>query len=185
MLPLSHLLVSAPILAQNLHVKNVYLKLDNLQPASSFKIRGLSHSIEMAMNRLGNLSTLVSSSGGNAGFAATIAAKTFNLKIVVFVPQSTPAFAIETLQEHGATVIVSGIVWDEAHQAAIQYVDSLPTLEPGFLVHPFEGQDTWIGHGSLVHEIWKDGVIPDVSTIILTSRLSFARLVEVVFYAGF
>lgn len=133
---------------------NTFLKLDNLQPdAHSFKIRGLGHSIMKEMERNPSLKLLISSSGGNAGLAAAVVAKRLFLDIIVYVPSSTSDMAQSVLKSHGAKVIVSGKVWDEAHQAAIK---CLKEQERGsaFLVHPFEGLDTWQGHSTLVDEIF-------------------------------
>ena len=149
-------------LAEISNVKNVWLKMDNLQDSSSFKTRGLGYSIQKAKKDEPKLSHLVSSSGGNAGFAATLVAKQLGLLITVFVPLTTTLDTCDSLRKHGATVIVSGTVWDEAHEEAIKFLNSLES-GTGFLVHPFEGENTWLGHSSLVDEIIEQsGTIPDV-----------------------
>jgi L-serine/L-threonine ammonia-lyase len=154
-------LIQAPFLASQLRVQNVLLKLDNLQPSSSFKIRGLGHCIRKALESNPKLKTLVSSSGGNAGYAATLAAKHFGIEIFVFVPTTTSITTIEELQLHGATVIVHGSVWDETHLEAMQYLDGLEK-GTGFYVHPFEHEDIFQGHSSLVKEIVEEVGEPDV-----------------------
>lgn len=68
--------------ADRVKVAKVLLKCDNLQPGGSFKIRGLGHSIKQALINNQNLSTIVASSGGNAGLAATIAANSLGLKVM-------------------------------------------------------------------------------------------------------
>ena len=52
----------------------------------------------------------VSSSGGNAGLAATYCAKELGVPITVVVPESTPEFIVKKLAEEGATVEVVGKV---------------------------------------------------------------------------
>jgi L-serine/L-threonine ammonia-lyase len=154
-------IVSAPFLASKLGVNQVLLKLDNLQPSSSFKIRGLGHCIQKALESNPNLRTLVSSSGGNAGYAATLAAKHFGLAIFVFVPTTTSSTTIEQLQSNGASVIVHGSVWDETHLEAMRYLNELDQ-GTGFYVHPFEHEDIFQGHSSLVKEIVEEVGEPDV-----------------------
>ena len=46
-------------------------------------------------------------------------------------------------------VIVHGSMWAVANEKAIE----LAERDNGVLLHPFEGQDTWEGHASLVHEL--------------------------------
>ena len=149
--------------ATALNIKSVLMKLDNLQPeACSFKLRGLSNLISVAKNRNPSLNTIVSSSGGNAGLAATISARHFALKAVVFVPTTTPNTTRDILESYGAHLVVKGDVWDRTHEFAIQYLDSLDA-GTAFYVHPFEHIDTWTGHSTLVHEInTKLGGLPDV-----------------------
>jgi L-serine/L-threonine ammonia-lyase len=154
-------LENAPTLATALQVGSVYLKLDNLQPSSSFKIRGLSNLIQKAKLANKNLTTIVSSSGGNAGNAATLAATSLGFDVVVFVPKTTPSATQELLTNNGARVVVFGDVWDETNVEAMKYLDS---LEKGsaFYVHPFDHEDTWKGHSTLVKEIVDVIGLPDV-----------------------
>ena len=138
-----------------------FFKLDNLQESQSFKLRGLGYSVKIELEKNPNLAVLISSSGGNAGLAATVVANHYGLSIIVFVPETTSQMAQQVLQTHGAQVIVKGKVWDEAHQAAIECFNG-KGAGSAFLVHPFEGENTWKGHSSLVKEIWDQHVIPDV-----------------------
>ena len=82
------------------------LKLDNLQPGGSFKIRGIGHLVQEGIKN--GKKSAVSSSGGNAGLAAAIACKACGIPCTVIVPQSTPAQAVENVKEAGATVEVYG-----------------------------------------------------------------------------
>ena len=52
----------------------------------------------------------VSSSGGNAGLAATYCAQQLGKPITVVVPMTTPDFIVKLLEERGATVEVVGQV---------------------------------------------------------------------------
>ena len=75
---------------------DVYLKLDNLQPSGSFKIRGIGQTCLQA--KKSGATTIVGSSGGNAGKAMAYAAKKLNLKAVLFIPTSTPQMMIEKIK---------------------------------------------------------------------------------------
>ena len=65
----------------------VFLKLDLLQPSGSFKDRGMAH-LCLALRAAG-ASRLVSSSGGNAGLAASTAGAALGLAVEVTAPDTT------------------------------------------------------------------------------------------------
>ena len=72
------------------------MKLDNLQPSGSFKIRGIGQTCLQA--KQSGATTIVGSSGGNAGKAMAYAAKKLGLKAVLFIPTSTPQMMIEKIK---------------------------------------------------------------------------------------
>jgi L-serine/L-threonine ammonia-lyase len=104
---------------------------------------------------------LVTSSGGNAGLAATYAASKLKLPITVVVPTSTGTLVINKLKSSGAQVIVHGAAWDEADQEARKLCSQ---IESCFYVHPFDHPLIWNGHASIVDEIldqFVNGETPD------------------------
>ena len=92
---------------------------------------------------------LVSSSGGNAGLATAYAGRRLQVKVIVVIPESTPSWVADSLKSYGAEAVVYGSQWCEANQRAIQIVEE----KNGALIHPFEGEETWRGHSTLVDEI--------------------------------
>ena len=92
---------------------------------------------------------LVSSSGGNAGLATAYAGRRLQVRVIVVIPESTPAWVADSLKSYGAEVVVHGSQWCEANEKAIQLVEE----KRGALIHPFEGEETWKGHSTLVDEI--------------------------------
>ena len=116
--------------------------------AGSFKVRGMSRLCAKLVRERG-VQTLVSSSGGNAGFAVAFVGKRLGVNVRVFVPTSTSERAIRAIESQGATVSVAGAVWDEAHAAAVVYANE---HEHAAVVHPFDDEDIWIGNASLVQE---------------------------------
>lgn len=129
--------------------QDVWLKLDAVQPTGSFKIRGLGHAAERAVER--GAKRLLSSSGGNAGLAAAYAARQLGVPITIVVPQRTGALMRERIAAEGAQVVVHGEVWDDAHQHAIGL-----SSDEAVLLHPFDDPDVWAGNASLVHELVSD-----------------------------
>ncbi|XP_033118915.1 L-serine dehydratase/L-threonine deaminase-like [Anneissia japonica] len=135
----------------------VYLKLENTQPAGSFKIRGISNLCKKAIQK--GCRHIVSSSGGNAGLAAAYAARQLGVKATVVIPESTPEFVAQKLRDENATVEYHGRVWDEANRRALE-IASQPDAT---IIHPFDNPDIWEGHASMIEEIADDIPLkPDV-----------------------
>lgn len=132
------------------HNVQVYVKLDCVQPGGSFKIRGIGHLAQIAKAK--GATTLVSSSGGNAGMATAYAAQANGMKATVIVPSTTPEFARNKISALGAEVLVRGSVWDEADQHVKQMVQELGE-DVACYVPPFEHPTIWEGHASMIDEI--------------------------------
>jgi len=126
----------------------VFLKLDNLQPSGSFKIRGIGRTCQAAKE--GGATKIVGSSGGNAGMAMAYAARKLGMPSQLFIPRSTPAFMVEKIKAEGAEVVVTGANWNEANEAAMECLRKDPKAA---FVHPYEQAQTWEGHSSIVTEI--------------------------------
>eukprot|EP00475_Leptophrys_vorax_P042175 TRINITY_DN79526_c0_g1_i1.p1 TRINITY_DN79526_c0_g1~~TRINITY_DN79526_c0_g1_i1.p1 ORF type:complete len:335 (+),score=68.18 TRINITY_DN79526_c0_g1_i1:48-1052(+) len=129
----------------------VLLKLEAVQPAGSFKIRG----IGLHCSRL-EASHIVNSSGGNAGLAVSYAASRLGKRATVVVSSLTPNYMVERLKANGASVIVSGDDWADADKEARRIAAEDPV---GAYVSPFDHADIWEGHGSLVHELADDPLL--------------------------
>ncbi|NXF28945.1 SDSL protein, partial [Nyctibius bracteatus] len=125
----------------------VYMKLENVQPTGSFKIRGIGHLCREVAKK--GCRHFVCSSGGNAGLAAAYAAKKLGLPITVVVPSTTIQVTVRKLEELGAEVEVSGQVWDEANSRALE----LAEIKGWVSIHPFDHPLVWQGHSSLVREL--------------------------------
>jgi len=128
--------------------KNVWLKLDNCQPAGSFKTRGVGNMCSKAVSN--GAKHLVSSSGGNAGLAVAYSARQLGVPATVFVPSTTPEYMRERLRIEGATVTVAGDVWDETNRKALEVAAA--STENTY-IPPFDHPDIWEGHATVVHEL--------------------------------
>lgn len=134
--------------------REVWLKLDALQPSGSFKMRGIGHACEVYRQR--GARRFVSSSGGNAGLAVAVAGRVLQVPVVVVVPETTTPRAIDLLRREGAEVIVQGASWQEANAHA----QSLLGETDAFL-HPFDDPLLWTGHATMIDEVARSGVKPD------------------------
>jgi len=139
-------LVPSPVLSSHAG-RTVLLKLDNIQPGGSFKIRGIGRTMQEAVRS--GADRFVGSSGGNAGMAMAVAAKQLKKPLTIFIPRSTKAFMVERLRAEEAVVVVAGENWDEANVEAVKAAQERTT----FMVHPFDQETTWEGHASLVEEV--------------------------------
>lgn len=135
--------------------RSVWLKLEALQPPGSFKIRGIGFACETYLAR--GARRFVSSSGGNAGLAVAYAGRRLSVPVTVVVPETTSERAKELLRLEDAEVIVHGVSWQEANAFAL----SLVGIADAFL-HPFDDPLLWQGHATMVDEVFRSGLEPDV-----------------------
>jgi L-serine/L-threonine ammonia-lyase len=132
----------------------VWLKLESSQPCGSFKQRGMGRACEVAVQR--GARRLITSSGGNAGYAVAHAGRALRVPVDVVVPSRTSPRMRALIEAEGATVSVWGDVWDDAHERAV----ALAAAGDGALVHPFDAPEVWDGHATLVAEVAAAGVRP-------------------------
>jgi L-serine/L-threonine ammonia-lyase len=135
--------------------RTVWLKLEAMQPPGSFKIRGIGLACQEYVRR--GAERFISSSGGNAGIAVAYAGRHLSVPVVVVVPETTTDRAKALIQQEGAEVVVHGSSWQEANALALSMVN-----ESDAFLHPFDDPLIWQGHASLVEEVVRSGVKPDV-----------------------
>ncbi len=125
----------------------VWLKLESVQPAGSFKQRGMGMACQRAVAR--GARRLVTSSGGNAGYAVAWAGRRLGVPVTVVVPSRSSGPMRAAIGSEGAEVVVWGDVWDVAHEHAME----LARDEAVALIHPFDHPDVWAGNATLVDEL--------------------------------
>ncbi|MHA2096273.1 MAG: threonine synthase, partial [Candidatus Hodarchaeales archaeon] len=100
--------VRANKIAKKIGVKNLFLKLESMNPSGSFKDRPISVGVSKA-KEIGSTTVTAASSGNAAAALATYAARS-NLDAVVFVPEHAPNGKIAQLTFLGAKVIKVSVV---------------------------------------------------------------------------
>lgn len=137
----------------------IWLKLENLQPIGSFKLRG-------ALNKMRSLPTSELASGaytasaGNMAQGVAYAARLLGVPASVVVPDTAPATKIEAIERFGATVLrVPYEEWWDAMRNR-----GRPGMT-GVFVHPFADRHVMAGNGTIALEILED--LPDVDTILV------------------
>lgn len=125
----------------------VFLKYENVQPAGSFKIRGIGHFCQEVAKK--GCRHLVCSSGGNAGIAAAYAARKLRIPATIVLPEGTSVKVVKRLQGEGAEVQLTGKIWEEANLRA----QELAKNDGWVNLPPFDHPLIWEGHVSLVREL--------------------------------
>ena len=118
---------------------NLWVKLDYLMPTGSYKDRGSSILVSGLRSEIKDLKTLSEDSSGNAGASLAAYCAKANIKLKVFVPESTSGPKITQTNVYGAEVFkVKGTREDVSKRA-----------QEG-------GRDLYVGH--VWHPFFRDGV---------------------------
>ena len=135
----------------------VYLKLETVQPTSSFKLRGATN----ALVRLAEAgcTRVVTASTGNHGRAVAHAARALGIEAAVCMSSLVPSNKVEAVRALGAQAHIVGKSQDDAQHEAQRLV-----REEGYAyVPPFDHLDVIAGQATIGIEIAED--LPDVAHI--------------------
>lgn len=136
-----------------------FLKLENLQPIGSFKIRG-------ALNRMLSLpleslrAGVYTASAGNMAQGVAYAARALGIPARVVVPESAPRAKTDAVERLGG--IVLRVPYDEWWATMRDH--GRPGV-PGVFVHPFADRDVIAGNGTIALELLE--AIPDLDTVLV------------------
>jgi threonine dehydratase len=140
--------------------REIYLKLDCLQPIGSFKIRGAYNLIaSLPPERL--RAGVYTGSAGNAAQGVALAAARAGVPCTVIMPEGAPQVKLDAVRRLGARIIQ--VPWDDVWRC-IQ-TRSFPGLEEATFIHPFDDPLFWAGNGTAGLEIVED--LPDVDTVVV------------------
>ena len=132
----------------------VWLKLEAVQPAGSFKIRGVGHACQAYAPN--GARRFISSSGGNAGLAVAYAGRALGLPVSVVVPQTTSERAKNLIAAEQAEVVVHGASWQDANALALSMLGPHDAF-----IHPFDDPLLWEGHATIIDEMARSAPPPD------------------------
>ena len=125
---------------------DVWLKLEIVQPTSSFKIRGaFNAALQVREQRL------VTASAGNHGRALAHAARELKLPLTVFIAGTAPAAKIEPIRACGVAVRICQD-YDEAERSAKAYAAS----GHGLFISPYSHDEVIAGAGTIALELLED-----------------------------
>ena len=147
-----------PVMDIEVGGRPVTLKLELLQHAGSFKVRGAFHSVLSAPERPDRL---VAASGGNHGMAVAHVGHALGVPTSIFVPRSAPEVKVRAIAALGAEVNQVGSTYAEALAASLE-----AAAQPGVLaLHAYDSFATVTGQATLGAEIGDQ--LPDVDTVVL------------------
>ena len=138
--------------------KGIYLKLDNLQPTGSFKVRGAGNSLAAAAEG-GPVRGVYTTSAGNMAQALAWHARRLGVPCTAIVPDTAPEVKLAGIRRHGAKIIQlpwEG-VWDVMTDGCYEPLRDL------LYVPPFNSDSMIAGNGTAGLEIFED--LPEVKKV--------------------
>jgi len=138
---------------------DIYLKLENLQPISSFKIRGATNAVLLAPVSA-RAKGLVTASAGNMAQGVAWAARSLGVPATIVVPEHAPEAKLAAIARLGGRVLK--LPYDEWWNVVVtSHVDG----PEGLFVHPVQDPGVMAGNGTIGLEILED--LPDPDAVVI------------------
>ena len=137
----------------------LYLKMENMQPIGSFKIRG-------ATNKIAKLTPeerkkgVIAASAGNHAQGVAWGSRRLGVDALIVMPKNAPLMKIHNTQSLGAQVRLEGDTYDEAFAAAQKIAKETGRI----YVHAFEDRDVIAGQGTVGIELAQQ--LPDLDLVV-------------------
>jgi threonine dehydratase len=138
---------------------DVWLKLENLQPVASFKIRGATNAIRAASSdQLAG--GVVTASAGNMAQGVAWAAREAGVPATIVCPDHAPQTKIDRIERLGGRVLKVPYEdwWRAIEESRYEGAD-------GLFVHPVQDELVMAGNGTIGLELLED--LPDVDTVLV------------------
>jgi threonine dehydratase len=137
----------------------IWLKLENLQPIGSFKLRGALNAIRSAP-REALAGGVVTASAGNMAQGVAWAARELGVPATIVVPENAPPTKLDAIERLGGRVIrVPHERWWQA------LVDGRFEGADGLFVHPVQDEAVMAGNGTIGLELAEDA--PDADAVVV------------------
>jgi threonine dehydratase len=137
----------------------LFLKLENLQPIGSFKIRGAAN--VMALTPREQLERgVLTASAGNMAQGVAFCARRLNIQATVIAPDTAPATKTRAVERMGGRVIkVPFPEWWQTFERR-----SYPGVDATF-IHAFDDPHVMAGNGTIALELLED--LPDLDAVVI------------------
>ena len=153
--------VRTPLVQLNVDLANteIYLKLENLQPIGSFKLRGAINAMRSADPEMLEAGVWTASMGNMAQGVAW-GAREMGIKATVVVPEDASRSKLAAMEELGASIRkIPRDAWFDL----ILYTHNYPGMA-GLFIHPASNRHVMAGQGTIGLEILED--LPDVNAVV-------------------
>jgi threonine dehydratase len=148
-----------PLVRLNADEHEVYLKLENLQPIGSFKIRGAANVIAKT-DRDQLAKGLLTASAGNMAQGVAYCARRLKIPATVIAPDTAPETKLRAVERLGARIIKAPFdQWWRAFETR-----SFPGVDATF-IHAFDDPNVMAGNGTIGLELIED--LPDVDAVVV------------------
>jgi threonine dehydratase len=137
----------------------VYLKLENLQPIGSFKLRGALNAI-LQSDPEELRGGVVTASAGNMGQGVAWAARELGLACTVVVPDHAPETKLAAIERLGGRVVK--VEYERWWQAISE--SAFPEAQ-GVFIHPVQDERVMAGNGTIGLEVLDD--LPEVDRVLV------------------
>ena len=141
-----------PLLTVRADGREVSLKLEHLQAAGVFKIRGALNALLAEPEGGRPDASVVTASGGTHGLGVATAASWLSVPATVYVPVTVPDIKASRIAATGAEVVKTGRVYADAERAARAFAAG----DGRFYVHAYDDPAVVAGQGTLAAEIVAD-----------------------------
>jgi len=138
----------------------IYLKLENLQPTGSFKVRGAGNALSL-LDSDDRKRGVYTCSAGNMAQALAWHARRLGVPCTVIVPETAPQMKLAGIRRFGAEIVQ--LSWDEVWKIGITRL--YEPLKHMVFVHPFSEFGMIAGNGTIGREILED--LPDVDAVVV------------------
>jgi len=126
----------------------IYLKLENMLPIGSFKMRGATNKIS-SLTASEKKQGVLAVSAGNHAQGVAWAARRFKVKATIIMPEGSPLTKIRNTEALGATVVLQGHSIEECFQVANEMMKKKKMV----FIHPFHDPLVIAGQGTVAFEI--------------------------------
>jgi threonine dehydratase len=140
----------------------IWLKLENLQPIGSFKLRGAANAI-LSAPRAQLQSGVVTTSTGNMAQGVAWMARELGVPATIVVPDNASQAKLAAVERLGGRVV--RVPWDEWWAAVEQGEEALADGIEGFFVHPVRDAPVMAGNGTIGLELSEQ--LDDIEAVLI------------------
>ena len=137
----------------------VYLKLENMQPIGSFKLRGATYRISQ-LSASERKKGVIAASAGNHAQGVAWGSRQLGVSALIVMPTNAPLVKIQNTKALGAEVVLEGENFDQAMEVARKLARKTHRV----FVHAFEDPAVIAGQGTVGLEILEQ--LPEVDVVV-------------------